>query len=120
MDNSSTHSTHSRPIVARFGKIVSAGAFALLIGAFAIGTARADHGHHGDYHGHGHEGHHEYYGHGYDRGPDLVYGNPGYYYAPPPNYYYEPDPYDYDYYPPGPGYYPPPGPSEGIVQFFGL
>ena len=78
METSITHSKHSRPVFARFGKIVSAGAFALLIGAFAIGTARADeHGHHGGDHGgdrgHGHdEGYHEYHGgRGYYRGPDV-------------------------------------------------
>jgi hypothetical protein len=128
MENSITHSKHSRSSFARFGQILSAAAFALLIGAFAIGTARADdHGHHGGGHGgdhgdhgrgHGHdEGHHG--GHGYYRGPDVVYGNPDYYYEPAPDYYYEPDPYDYGYYPPEPGYYPP-GPSEGIRDFFGL
>src|ERR1700722_16614409 len=124
MENSIIHSKHSRTALARFGKLVSAAAFALLIGAFAIGTARADgHGHHGggDHgdHGGGHdEGHHEYHGGGYNRGPDVVYGNPDYYYEPAPDYYYQPEPYDYGYYPPEPGYYP--GPSEGIRDFFGL
>jgi hypothetical protein len=124
METSITHSKRSRPAFARFGRIVSAGAFALLIGAFAIGTARADgHGHHGgDHgdHGRGHdEGHHEYHGdRGYNRGPDVVYGNPDYYYEPAPDYYYQPEPYDYGYYPPPQGYYP--GPSEGIRDFFGL
>jgi hypothetical protein len=120
METSITHSRHSRAAFARFGKIVSVGAFALLIGAFAIGTAQADdHGRHGGDHGRGHdEGHHEYHGgRGYYRGPDVVYGNPDYYYEPAPDYYYEPEPYDYGYYPP-PGYYP--GPSQGILDFFGL
>ena len=122
MKTSDTNSKHSRPLFARFGKIVSAAAFALLIGAFAIGTASADHhDHHGGDRGRGHEEHHEYHGHGYYRGPDVVYGNPDYYYEPAPDYYSEPDPYDYGYYPPPePGYYPPPGPSEGIREFFGL
>ena len=125
METSITHSKHSRSVFARFGRIVSAGAFALLIGAFAIGTAQADgHGHHGDHgegHGRGHdEEHHEYHGgHGYYRGPDVVYGNPDYYYEPAPDYYYQPEPYDYGYYPPPRGYYPP-EPSEGIREFFGL
>lgn len=126
METSTTHNNHSRPVLSRFGRIVSAAAFALLIGAFAVGTAPADdHGHHGGDHGgdrgHGHdEGHREYHGgRGYNRGPDVVYGNPDYYYEPAPDYYYQPDPYDYGYYPPEPGYYPP-GPSEGIREFFGL
>jgi hypothetical protein len=126
METSIERGKHSRPVFARFGKIVSAGAFALLIGAFAIGTAQADgHGHHdgGDHgnHGRGHEeGHHEYHGgRGYYRGPDVIYGNPDYYYEPAPDYYYQPEPYDYGYYPPPRGYYPP-GPSEGIREFFGL
>ena len=122
MKTSNTNSKQSRHAFARFGKIVSAAAFALLIGAFAIGTASADdHGHHGGDRGRGHEEHHEYHGRGYYRGPDVVYGNPDYYYEPAPDYYYEPEPYDYGYYPPPePGYYPPPGPSEGIREFFGL
>ncbi len=113
METSTTHSKHSRPAFARFGRIVSAGAFALLIGAFAIGTRECGRAwaswrrHHGD-HGRGHdEGHHEYHGgRGYYRGPDVVYGNPDYYYEPAPDYYYQPEPYDYGYYPPPPGYYP--------------
>jgi hypothetical protein len=121
MKNSTTHRNHSRAKFARFGKIVSAAAFGLLIGAFAIGPVQAD-GHHGGDHGdrgRGHEERHEYRGRGYDRGPDYAYGNPDYYYAPAPDYYYQPDPYEYGYYPPGPRYYAP-GPSEGIRQFFGL
>jgi hypothetical protein len=119
MKTSTNSSNHSRPAFARFGKIVSAAAFGLLIGAFAVGPAQAkDHGDHDR--GRGHEERHEYRGRGYYRGPDYAYGYPNYYYAPAPNYYYEPEPYNYDYgyYPPEPGYYP--GPSEGILQFFGF
>jgi hypothetical protein len=126
MEISTTRNRNSRPGFARFGQIVSAAAFALMIGVFAIGTARADdHGHHGGDHGDRHdrghdEEHHEYHGgRGYYRGPDVVYGNPDYYYAPAPDYYYQPEPCDYGYYPPPPGYYPP-GPAEGIREFFGL
>ena len=110
METSTTHRNKSRAKSARFGKIVSAAAFGLLIGAFAVGSAQAKHhddGDHGD-RGRGHEERHEYHGRGYYRGPDYAYGNPDYYYAPAPDYYYQPDPYDYDYgnYPQGPGYYP--------------
>ena len=121
MKTSSSNSNHSRPASGRFGKIVSAAAFGLLIGAFAIGPVQAkDHGDRGR--GRGHEERHEggYRGRGYYRGPDYAYGNPyrNYYYAPGPDYYYEPEPYDYGYYPPEQGYYS--GPSEGILQFFGF
>jgi hypothetical protein len=125
METSNTHSKQSRSAFARFGRVASAGALAFLIGAFAIGTAQADgHGHHGGDHGDGHGGGHEerhenHGGRGYNRGPDVVYGNPDYYYEPAPDYYYQPEPYDYGYYPPSRGYYPP-GPSEGIREFFGL
>jgi hypothetical protein len=120
------HRNHSRPAFARFGKTISAAAFGLLIGAFAIGSVHADNDHHGKHgggHDRGHEERHEYRGRGYYAGPNYAYGNryyrdyPDYYYAPEPNYYNEPDPYDYGYYPPEQGYY---GPSEGIRQFFGL
>ncbi len=123
MKISTTH--NSRAKFARLGKIVSAAAFGLLIGAFTIGPALADEHHHGDDHdrgrGHGERYEHAYRGRGYYRGPDYAYGNPDYYYAPAPDYYYQPEPYDYGYYGPGPG----PGyyddrPSEGILQFFGL
>jgi hypothetical protein len=54
MEISTTRNRNSRPGFARFGQIVSAAAFALMIGVFAIGTARADdHGHHGGDHGEG-------------------------------------------------------------------
>jgi hypothetical protein len=117
METATTHSNHSRAKFASFGRIVSAAAFALLIGAFAVGSARAD----GDDHGHGrwHHWHHEYHGHRYYRGPDYAYGYPDYYYAPQQNYYYQPEPYNYGYYPPAPGYFRPPV-SEGIREFFGL
>ncbi len=118
-----SNSNHSRPALARFGKFVSAAAFGLLIGAFAISPAQAR-DHDGDHdRGHGERYEHAYRGHGYYRGPDYAYGNPypDYYYAPGPDYYYQPEPYDYGYYGPGPGYgYYDDRPSEGILQFFGL
>ena len=47
MKTTTNSSNHSRPAFARLGKIVSAAAFGLLIGAFAIGPAQAkDHGDH--------------------------------------------------------------------------
>jgi hypothetical protein len=111
------HSNRSRP---RFARIVSATAFGILIGAFAIGPVNADEHHGGHGRGRGHEERHEYRGRGYERGPDIVYGNPDYYYAPGPDYYYQPDPYSYGYYPPEPGYYYPPERPEGFNLFFGL
>jgi hypothetical protein len=123
MKTSSSNSNQSRPAFARLGKIVSAAAFGLLIGVFAIGPVQAkDHGG-GHDRGRGHEERHEneYRGRGYDRGPDYAYGYPDYYYAPAPNYYYEPEPYNYGYYPPAQGYgYYNERPSEGILQFFGF
>ena len=120
MKTSTSNRKNSRHAFARLGKIASAAAFGLLIGAFAIGTVHAD-DHHGD-HDRGHWGHeHAYRGRGYYRGPDYAYGNPDYYYAPAPDYYYQPEPYNYGYYPPGSGYgYYDGRPSEGILQFFGL
>jgi hypothetical protein len=120
MKTSTSNSNHSRPAFARLGKIVSAAAFGLLIGAFAIGPAQAkDHGDHDRGRGHEERHEHEYRGRGYYR--DYAYGYPDYYYAPAPNYYYEPEPYNYGYYPPGPGYgYYDERPSEGILQFFGF
>jgi hypothetical protein len=113
MKTSTTHSKHR----AGLSKVVSAAAFGLLIGAFAIGSAQAAHHDNGHDRG-GHEEHHDYHGgRGYHRGPDVVYSGPDYYYAPAPDYYDEPDPYYYGDYPPG--YYPPEQ-SPGINLFFGL
>jgi len=118
MKTSTTHGKHTRARLVRFGKIVSAAAFGLLVGAFTIGSVQADE-HHGDHdRGRGHEERSERHGRGWDRGPAYVYNEPDYYYAPAPDYYAAPEPYDY-YYQPAPGYYPPP-PSEGIHLFFGL
>ena len=118
MEISTTHSKRLlHPMFARFCRIATAIAFALiLICAFGVGSIRADdrHGHDGGDHGRGHDDHDRGY-----RGPQVYYApQPDYYYAPPPNYYSQPDPYEY-YPPPQPGYYPPP-PSEGINLFFGL
>jgi hypothetical protein len=115
MMKTSTHSKHRRIAPARFGKVVSAAAFGLLIGAFAVGSAQAARHDEGHYRG-GHEVRHDYHGRGYHPGPAVVYSGPDYYYAPAPDYYDEPDPYYYGDYPPG--YYPPPSP--GINLFFGL
>jgi hypothetical protein len=118
MKTSTTHSKHSRPKLARFGKVASTAAFGLLIGAFTVGSVHAD-GNHGDHdRGRGHAERHEYRGRDYDRGPTIVYNEPDYYYAPAPDYYEEPDPYAY-YYQPAPEYYPP-QPSEGVHLFFGF
>ena len=114
MKTSTTHRRHSRPVLAR---IVSAAAFGLLIGAFTVGSVRAD-DHHGHDRGRGHESdEHEYRGRDYYPERDYVYNEPDYYYAPQPDYYAAPDPYDY-YYQPGPQYYPPTL-SDGINLFFG-
>ena len=120
MKTSTSNSNHSRIAFSRFGKVVSAAAFGLLIGAFAIGPAQARDHDGGHDRGRGHE-EHAYRGRGYYRGPDYAYGNPDHYYAPAPDYYYQPEPYNYGYYPPGSGYgYYDGRPSEGILQFFGL
>jgi hypothetical protein len=99
-----------RKKIARIGAAVG---FALLIGTFAVGSARADNDHHGD--NRGGDQHRDDGNRGY-RGPAVVYApQPDYnYYAPQPNYYTAPDPY---YYGPGPGYDAPP---QGVTLFFGL
>jgi hypothetical protein len=96
----------------KMGRIVAAAGLALVIGGFAVGSARAD-DHRGDNRsGDQHRGN----DHGGYRGPAVVYApQPDYnYYAPQPNYYAAPDPY---YYGPGPGYDAPP---QGVTLFFGL
>ena len=94
-------------------RIAAAVGFALVIGSFTIGSARADNDHRGD--NRGGDQHHDNDNRGY-RGPAVVYApQPDYnYYAPQPNYYTAPDPY---YYGPGPGYDAPP---QGVSLFFGL
>ena len=93
--------------------IAIAVAFALAIGSFGLGSARAD-DHHGDDRGRAGDQHHDNDNRGY-RGPAVVYApQPDYYYAPQPDYYAAPEP-DYYY---GPGYDAPP--PQGITLFFGL
>jgi len=102
---------------AKFGRIATAIAFALVIGSVSVGLARAnDHDRGGD-RGRGCDQHHDNDNRG-NRGPNVYYApQPDYYYAPRPDYYYAPEPYEY--YPPQPEYYPPP-PPEGINLFFGF
>jgi hypothetical protein len=97
----------------RIGRIAAAVGFALVVGSFAVGPARADNDHHND-RGRGDQ-HRDNDNRGY-RGPAVVYApQPDYnYYAPQPNYYAAPDPYEYG---PGPGYDAPP---RGVSLFFGL
>jgi hypothetical protein len=91
----------------RISKIGMAIGFSLLVGAFALTSARAeDHGHH---HGGRHLEAHYSYGRGY------VAPVPSYYYAPPVNYYTAPEPaYYYD---PQPVYNEAPQPSQGRIAF---
>ena len=98
----------------KIGRIATAVAFALVIGSFGVGPARADEhrggdrGRGGDHHDGGDRG----------RGPTVyVAPQPDYYYAPQPDYYYAPEPYEY--YSPQPEYYPPPR-REGFNLFFGF
>ena len=83
-------------------------AFALVLGSFAVGAARAaDRGH--DAHGGGgHPAAREDRG---GRGHADYRGQPDNYYAPPANYYSAPEPYYYDS--------PEPAPA-GVNLFFGL
>ena len=100
----------------KIGRIAAAVAFALVIGSFGVGPARADE-HRGGDRGRGREQHHD--GGDRGRGPTVyVAPQPDYYYAPQPDYYVAPEPYEY--YPPQPDYYPPRPPPEGINLFFGL
>ena len=90
----------------KIGRIAAAVGFALVIGSFAAGSARADNDHHGDdHHGYHHRGNYNrgYHGGGY-YAPDYNY------YTPQPNYYAAPDPY---YYGNGRGY---DGPPQGSAS----
>jgi hypothetical protein len=99
---------------ARIGRIAAAVGFALVVGSFAVGPARADNDHNGRDRDRGGDQHRDNDNRGY-RGP-VYAAQPDYnYYAPQPNYYAAPDPY---YYGPGPGYDTPP--PQGINLFFGL
>ncbi|HKN13005.1 MAG TPA: hypothetical protein VJX68_07390 [Candidatus Binatus sp.] len=97
----------------KIGRLAAAVGVALVIGSFAIGSARADNDHHGD--NRRGDQHRDNDNRGY-RGPAVVYApQPDYYYyTPQPDYYAAPDPY---YYGPGPGYDAPP---QGVTLFFGL
>ena len=101
----------------KIGRIATAVAFALVIGSFGVGPARAADDHRGGDRGRGGDQHHDGGDRG-GRGPNVYYApQPDYYYAPQPDYYYAPEPYEY--YPPQPEYYPPP-PPEGVNLFFGF
>jgi hypothetical protein len=98
----------------KIGRVATAVAFALVIGSFGVGPARAADAHRGGG-GNRAAGH----GGGGDRGG---YRGGGYaptvmdnYYAPAPDYYVAPEPY---YYGDGPEYVAPP--PQGISLFFGL
>jgi hypothetical protein len=96
------------------GRVAAAVLFALVIGSFAAGPARADGNHNGRDRDRGADQHRDNDNRG-NRGNNYAYQQPDYnYYAPQPNYYSAPDPY---YYGPGPGYDAPP---QGISLFFGL
>ena len=100
----------------KIGRIATAVAFALVIGSFGVGPARADDDHRGGDRGRGGDQHRDDGDRG--RGPNVYYApQPDYYYAPQPDYYYAPEPYEY--YPPQPEYSPPP-PPEGVNLFFGF
>ena len=75
MKTSTSNRKNSRHAFARLGKIASAAAFGLLIGAFAIGTVHADDHHRDHDRGRGHE-EHEYHGRGYYRGPITLTETP--------------------------------------------
>jgi hypothetical protein len=98
----------------KIGAIATAVAFALVIGSFGVGSARAD-DHRGGDRDRGGDQHRDNDRRGY-RGPAVVYAQPDYYYAPQPDYYAAPEP-DY-YYAPAPQYDSPP--PQGISLFFGL
>ncbi|HVC44425.1 MAG TPA: hypothetical protein VND20_06365 [Candidatus Binataceae bacterium] len=94
-------------------RIAAAIGFALVIGSFVVGPARADeHGH--DHHGYyqhrdnEHRGYNRGYRGGYERQPMNNY------YAPEPNYYAAPEPYEYN---DSPRYRSPV--SQGLDMFFG-
>ncbi len=100
----------------RIARLTAAVGFALVIGSFGVGPARAEDNHRGGGGNHvvaqrggGDRG--GYHGGGWS-GPTVVDN----YYAPQPDYYAAPDP-DY-YYGDGPQYDTPP--PQGITLFFGL
>lgn len=92
----------------KIGRIATAIGFAVVIGSFAVGTARADDHRGGHAAARGGDRHADNHDRG-DRG-HAVYAQPDYY-APPVNYYNAPEPYYYDS--------PQPAP-QGIQLFFGL
>jgi hypothetical protein len=101
----------------RIAKIAAAVGFALVIGSFGVGPARAADDHRGGGGNHvvaqsggGDRG--GYRGGGGWSGPAVVDN----YYAPQPDYYASPEPYNY--YGNGPGYDEPA--PQGISLFFGL
>jgi hypothetical protein len=97
----------------RIGRIAAAVGFALVIGSFAAGPARADDNHNGRDNDRGADRHRD--NNDRDNRGNYAYQQPDYYYyTPQPNYYSAPDPY---YYGPGPGYDAPP---RGVTLFFGL
>jgi len=100
----------------KIGRIAAAVGFALVLGSFALGPARADNDHRGGDRGRAGDQHRDNDDRGYRGGGGYyAYQQPDYnYYTPQPNYYAAPDPY---YYGPGPGYEAPP---QGISLFFGL
>ena len=95
-----------RELCSKIARIATAVAFAIVIGSFGVGPARAADEHRG--------------GGGGDRG---YRGGGGYaptvvdnYYAPQPDYYAAPEPYNY--YGDSPQY--PAAPPQGVTLFFGL
>jgi hypothetical protein len=100
----------------KIGRIATAIGFALVIGSFGVGPARAADDHRGG--GGGNRGavaHRDSGYHGARRG-SVNYAATDNYYAPAPNYYYAPEPEQY--YGPEQDYSAPP--PEGISLFFGL
>lgn len=100
----------------RIARVTVAVGFALVIGSFGVGPARAEDNHRGGGGNHvvaqrggGDRG--GYRGGGGWSGPTVVDN----YYAPQPDYYAAPDP---DYYGDAPQYDTPP--PQGITLFFGL
>jgi hypothetical protein len=100
----------------KIGRLAAAVGFALVIGSFAVGSARADNDHRGG-NNRGGDQHRDNDNRGYRGGGrgEVYAAQPDYYYyTPQPNYYAAPDPY---YYGPGPEYEAPP---QGVTLFFGL
>lgn len=97
-----------KELLYKIGRVAAAIAFTVVIGGFAVGTARADD--HRGHDAHGGDRHAENHDRD-DRGHDVYYSQQPDYYAPPVNYYNTPEPYYYD------GDQPQP---SGINLFFGL